>query len=330
MTDKNEVLGQARDWFNELDTNVRNQMVLTMYKLCIGISATKVSEHINAQWNEKFKKQEEVNRQLKEDAKIFSKLEEMEKEINNLSNKVVPGRNIEDILRSIPNTELICSDKGYFIFTTGDIHIMIDSWEGSEHFKSLAIEAKEDNTIHFAISATYGTRDKSIDMETVYTKTGPMILIYITDLSNHPERILYAIDAGILMLKNNGNSQNDLIMCQLNNFIKGIQNIEDSIKERNKHVKDMISLIKKDEEHIDGLKELLNNTLSNGNNVCKTNRDKILSLCKGLIVVHGENHITKIVLESLCADNNIPPRIIRDLGGIKAIKQILSENSSKE
>jgi hypothetical protein len=70
--------------------------------------------------------------------------------------------------------------------------------------------------------------------------------------------------------------------------------------------------------------------LSNGNNPCKTNKDKLLSLCSGLVVVHGENYITTKVLESLCADNNMPLRIIRDLGGIKAIKHTLIEGRVKE
>ncbi len=323
MTDKIDVMGQAREWFNDLDANVRNQMVLTVYKLCIGISATKVSDHINSQWTEKFKKQEDVNRQLKEDAKIFSKLETLEKELNNLSNTRV-DENIESILSSVPNSE-IKHREGYFIFTINDVGIMVCEGENPENFKLLANEVKGSDNAHFAILAKNEISGKSVEMEIIYTKSGPMTLLYVTGLKNHPERILYAIDTGILLMKNNGGSQNDLIMYQLNNFIKGIQNVEDSIKERNKHVNDMISLIKKDEDHVEGLKLLLNNMLSSGNNPCKTNKDKILSLCSGLIIVHGENHITTKVLESLCADNNIPPRIIRDLGGIKAIKQTLIE-----
>ncbi len=329
MTDKIDTMSQAREWFNDLDANIRNQMVLTMYKLCLGISSTKVSEHINSQWAEKFKKQEDINRQLKEDANIFSKLETLKKEIEILSN----GRennDIENVLSCVPNSEIKQTRGEYFIFTTNEFNIIICKDQELENFKHISTEAKENNEAHFAILAISDVKGKTVEMETVYTKTGPMTLLYVTNLKKHPERILYAIDAGILILKNNGGSNNDLIMHQLNNFIKGIQNVEDSIKERNKHVNEMISLIRRDEEHVEGLKLLLNNMLSSGNNPCKTNKDKILSLCSGLVAVHGENHITIKVLESLCADNNIPPRIIRDLGGIKAIKQILVENSVKE
>lgn len=330
MTDKIDLMGQAREWFNELDANIRNQMVLTVYKLSIGISATKVSDHINSQWTEKFKKQEDINRQLKEDAKIFSKLETLEKELNNLSNKRVV-EDIESVLSLVPNSEIKHYDKGYFIFTVNNINIMISSERKNfESFKLLANSVRGCNNAHFAIHGRNEISGKSVEMETIYTDSGPMTILYVTGLETHPERILYAVDAGILILKNNRGSQNDLIMHQLNNFIKGIQNVEDSIKERNKHVNDMISLIKKDEDHVEGLKLLLNNMLSNGNGLCKTNKDKLLSLCSGLIVVHGENHITTKVLESVCADNNIPPRIIRDIGGIKAIKQALIEGPSKE
>lgn len=329
MTDKIDVMGQAREWFNDLDANIRNQMVLTVYKLSIGISATKVSDHINSQWTEKFKKQEDINRQLKEDAKIFSKLETLERELNNLSNKCV-DEDIESVLSSVPNSEIKQVNKRYFIFTVNDINIMIDCKSDLENFKLLANEVKDCNNAHFAILATKEIKGRSVEMEIIYTKTGPMTLLYVTGLKNHPERILYAVDTGILVLKNNSGSQNDLIMHQLNNFIKGIQNVEDSIKERNKHVNDMISLIRKDEDHVEGLKLLLNNMLSNGNNPCKTNKDKLLSLCSGLVVVHGENYITTKVLESLCADNNMPLRIIRDLGGIKAIKHTLIEGRVKE
>ena len=86
----------------------------------------------------------------------------------------------------------------------------------------------------------------------------------------------------------------------------------------------MLNITKKDKEHIDNLRSLLQEILTN--NECKSNKEKFLSMCNSAITIHGEDCVSKAMLESLCADNNIPPRIIRDLGGVKAIKQLILES----
>ena len=197
MTDKNEALSQARDWFNDLDTNIRNQMVLTMYKLCMGINSAKVAESINSQWNEKFKKQEEINRQLKEDSKIFSKLEELEKEISILNTKKKAGT--KEILSSMPDSHIKEYENNCFIFATSGYNVLINNEEQKpENFKLCVQTAKENNRIQFAILIVENA-NKTIEMETIYTKSGSVIIIYITNTLLHPERILYALDAGILL-----------------------------------------------------------------------------------------------------------------------------------
>jgi len=310
-SDKTDTLDHARTWFNNLTTNTRNQIVLSIYKLCLGINSTTVSDHINSQWNEKFKKQEEINKQLKEDSKIFSKLEELEKKITNI-------RASYNELLNIPGSSLTSINNGYII-NTSDVIVLIS--EDEENFKQLSIEYKEKNEIHFAILASYAPCGKTIDAETVYTRSGQLTLLYAKNLREHPERILYAIDAGILLIKKP--FHNDHVIGQVNNFIKGIQNVEDSMKERTRHIKESAALLKKDEDHIIGLKQLLTNILSDDGD--KTNKDKLVTLCKGLILVHGEKYVTKEMLESVCVDNNIPQRNIRDIGGLKVIKQLATQ-----
>jgi hypothetical protein len=282
---------------------------------------------------------------------IINKLKDLESNLNNsvngLSLKITPSLNgkigeehIDQILGKIPNSELynITQDKGNgdFLFVTSGIKIMIESknWTNSsikgnpkeiENFKKTAIDAKEnENGIDFAIMALHRVTDikgKAMELETIFTKKGSLLLIYITNLFNHPERILYAIDCGILLLKQN--SQNtinkDKFVYQINTFLKGIGNIQNSIKERQKIVKDSVQIIKKDIEQVTNLKDLLDSIINNTEEVPM--KDKIINFYNELYKVHG-NKTTKQMLETKCLENNIPARNIRSLGGIKEIKKL--------
>jgi hypothetical protein len=359
------LLEDARGWFNGMDTSLRNQMILNMYKICMHVNVTKASEHINSQWIDKFIKIEETNKQLvndleiqknlvksvRDDSNVIYKINEIETNllntINTLTSKIAPGVNckigedyIEEILGRIPNIELVKSEIGDFIITISDISAMIESknWSDNsfknnkkelEKFKQDAILAKNEKQIHFAVLALHRVTDikgKTMEIEILPTKTGPLILIYITNLFNHHERILYAIDIGILLYnqRSQNNSEiNDQFLYKIDIFFKCIETMDDSIKERNRNIRETLVLIKKDQEHIDNLKQMLTNIVPVGSG--KSNKDKLLTLCHNLVVAHGENYINKNILESTCVENNIPPRLIRDIGGVKYIKQMIND-----
>lgn len=354
---------QARAWFNNMEPQSRNSMILTLYKLCINIKDTsheKLAEIINAQWNEKFLKQEEIVKNLAKENEILTKtnsiqivdkLKDLELSVintmNGISQKISPSSNgkfgedyIDNLLGKIPNAKLtnITQDKGCgdFLFETGEYRIMIESknWTNSsikgnpreiESFKETAIKAAEDDLIDFAIMALHRVTDlkgRPLEIEIEYTKKGTLMLIYVTNLFNHPERLLYAIDAGILLFSQQSKQQVniDKFFYQINTFIRCIANMESSIKERNKQVRDINALIKKDSDYLSQMRDILENILSNGDHV--PIRERVLGYCAELISEFGETKVTKTMLENKCLVNKIPARYVREIGGIKAIKKL--------
>ena len=98
--------------------------------------------------------------------------------------------------------------------------------------------------------------------------------------------------------------------------------LEVSVKERNKIIKDLISITKKDSDQIELLRLTLGNIINGSDNI--PIEDKVLLLCKDLIDSEGDT-CTKKMLEDKLIDNKIPARYIRDLGGVKIIKKKVAE-----
>lgn len=358
----------AREWFNNMNPESRNQMVVVMYKLCLSTKDTsheKLISSINSQWNEKLTKQLEIMKHLNMENEILKKNQETSTNlilgqlknteitlfntVNTLSSKITPSVNgklgedyIDQILSRIPNASFtnVTQSKGSgdYLLVLGDIRIMIESknWTDSsikgnprelDLFRKTAVEAKEEGNIDFAIMALHrvtSLKGKAMEIEIEITKKGSMILLYVTNLFNHPERIFYAIDAGILLLKQQSQHtiDKDRFIYQINSFLKGIDGIEESIKERQKMVKDMSSLIKKDSEQIITLKHMLDNILNNTEQV--PIRDRVIEFYCDLIKTNGQK-ITKSMLETKCLENKVPAIHVRLLGGIKAIKDMALE-----
>lgn len=366
MSETEDIWLQAREWFNNMNQNSRNQMILTMYKLCIGIrdiSHEKLMEAINNQWNEKFNKQSEFIKRLTIENEILSKnqengintlvnkIKDLESNLNNsvnvLSSKITPSSNgklgedyIDQILSKIPNSSFINITQqkggGDFLLVLGDIKIMIESknWTNSsikgnpkeiENFRKTAVQAKEERDVDFAIMALHRVTDikgRPMEIEIENTKNGAMMLLYVTNLFNHPDRILYAIDAGILLLKQQSQYKIDKerFIYQINNFMKGISNMEESIKDRQKIIKDLNILTIKDTEQLLTLKHMLDDVLNNTDQL--TIKDKIIKYYIDIMKTNKNQKITKHMLETKCLENKIPARHVRLLGGIKAIKEL--------
>ncbi len=288
---------------------------------------------------------------------IMTSIKDVEQNLNNAINsmslKITPSVNgkfgedyIDNILSKIPNSELLNVSQqkgsGDFIFKTGDYRIMIESknWTNSSikgnpkelvQFKDTAIESFENGEVDFAIMALHRVTDlkgKSIDTETIYTKRGSMFIITITNIINHPERILYAIDAGIMLFQQKTNQSIDIdkFMYQVDFFLKNLQFLEDSLKERLKQIKDMSNTVKNDSDKIVELKDMLNTIVKHEFVGIK---DRIINYCKELIDEYGEHSVTKTMLENRCNEKGISARYIREYGGIKAIKFLCTNNPKK-
>jgi hypothetical protein len=150
-TTPNELWDEAKTWFNNMHVSDRNNLILTMYKLCLATKDTshsKLSEDINKGWNEKMNQLNlkwtedfgvQVNKLQKMEIEnqiykqknyegfdtLFNKLNnfehKLENEINGLSLKISPSTNgklgedyIEGILSKIPGAKLhnVAQSKG--------------------------------------------------------------------------------------------------------------------------------------------------------------------------------------------------------------------------
>jgi hypothetical protein len=87
-----QLFEDARTWFNNMNPASRNQMILTMYKLCLttrDVSHEKLIETLNAQWNDKFSKQIDFIKKLSMENEVLSKNQEVG--INAVVNKNKPN-----------------------------------------------------------------------------------------------------------------------------------------------------------------------------------------------------------------------------------------------
>lgn len=373
-----DVWKKARDWFNGMDPSSRNNMILTMYNLCLttrDISHEELANTLNSQWGEKYNKQVECIKQLmienevltknqesgvttlvdrmnSLEARLSSSIKSTGDEIVNLSCKLTASSNgkigedfIVSMLSKIPNASFtdVTQSKGCgdFLLVIDGIKIMIESknWTNSsikskpaeiENFKKVAVEAKEDHTtaIDFAIMVLHRVTDmkgKPLELEIVSTCKGPLILLYVTNVYNHPDRLFYSIDAGILLLKQQTKQDIDKVtfVQQTNNFIKSIDSLENSIEQRSRCIRDLSNMCKSDLETIKILRSTLTSITSGTPEMSV--KDKLLTIYSELVSRYG-NKVTKKQLEDGCLNSGIPARSVRDYGGLNKIKQLyLSE-----
>ncbi len=362
---------EARTWFNNMETNSRNHLIMTMYRLCMStkeISHKKLAESLNSQWGEKYSLKDNEVKQLQMQNTVLQQnqqqhvglltetVRQLESRINDSVNsialKITPSSNgklgenyIEDLLGKIPNTELINVSQyrggGDFMYTQGNVNVMIESknWTDSSikgnpkeltNFRNTAIKAKEEEKIDYAIMALHrvtNMKGKGISMETLYTKKGRLMLIYVTNLFNHPERLLYAVDAGMLLLQQQDRSEidSDKFLYQVDHFTKSIEQMEDSIKERTKLIKSLMSLVKRDTDEAIKLRNSLENIVNDTDQIPL--KDRVINLCWDLILKNNKNanKVTKGSLEQHLLQNKIPAMHVRNMGGIKVIKNLAIE-----
>jgi hypothetical protein len=353
---------EAKEWFNNMNPESRNRMIITLYKISRETNSEKLVESINQQWTDKFIKQAEFIKTLTTENEILqknqnmginavvNKIKDLENNLNNsmvnLASKITPSLNgkigedfMDQVLSKIPGAALRNTTQskgaGDFILEVNSIRIMIESknWTNSsikgnpkeiENFKNNAIIAKEENIIDFAIMALHRVTDlrgKPIDIDQEPTKNGTLIMVYATNLFNHPDRILYAVDIGLLLMKQqlNYSVDKEKFMYQINGFLKGIESLQDSVKERSKIARDTISLIKNDSDTLELLKQTMENVLTGSERL--PIKDRIIGLYKELSSSTCQK-ITKVMLEEKCLENGIAARHIRDYGGIKAIRDL--------
>ena len=200
-----------------------------------------------------------------------------------------------------------------------------------ELFRKTAIEAKEENGIDFAIMALHrvtSIKGRAMEIEIEMTKKGALMLLYVTNLFNHPERLTYAIDAGILLLKQQSQYavDKDKFIYQINNFLKSIDSFDESIKERQRIIRDLTNQCKKDSDQAMSMRLMLDNILNNTEQI--PIKDKVINFYIDLMKT--KQKVTKSMLEAKCLENKIPCRHVREIGGIKLIREMALEKINEE
>jgi hypothetical protein len=368
---------EAKKWWNEMEKDAQskliNNMVLNLYKMCKytkELTYEEIKNKINSEWEYKIEVLRVQNETLQQNGqnyyeKINDSVRQIDLKINELSLKITPSSNgklgenyVESLLGKIPGSLLINTSQekggGDFIYQQNNMTVMIESknWTNSsikgnpkefDNFKNKAMAEKEKGKIDFAMMVLHRVTDlkgRSILLETVETKMGNLFLIYVTNIFNNPERILYGIELGFLLLdQDKKNSFNfDKIYYEIDYYLKSIMSIEESIKARNKIIIDLQELSKKDIDNVKGMRTSIENMLklgiqqsntSSNNNSSTSIEDteegrKVVYQCHELIkAVNGdESSITVKALEEKLIENSIPSIWIRKLGGIKNIKRI--------
>ncbi len=97
-----------------------------------------------------------------------------------------------------------------------------------------------------------------------------------------------------------------------------------TIKERIKIIKDLTSLTKKDTDQIQNLRHMLDNILNDTDQI--SIKDRLINYYSDLKKIHGDK-VTKSMLETKCLENKIPARVVREAGGIKAIRAMVLDQS---
>ncbi len=105
------------------------------------------------------------------------------------------------------------------------------------------------------------------------------------------------------------------------NILETIERLEYGIKQKEISINELIKSIKSDKECI----ELLRRRPNKIKLVKKSNeKDMLISHCKNLLKLGGD--INKHTVEEICKTNEIPIRLIRDIGGIKTLRKMILES----
>lgn len=309
VPDTNNEFEQAKTWFNTMNVTNKNHMIITMYRLCIGLRDTsheQLAVSLTTQFNTKLTEQNEyINQILTENETLMKS--------SNLNTKPIT---IEQVLGSIPDTSLEIIKKDIFLLCITGHKILITKrskeLEKLEKLKELEnLEQLKNTNIDFIIRTK--EHGKTICSETINFCNKQTFVLEISDT----ERLLYTIDAGILISKQfNGLKDANKFMLDFNYLLMSVELLEKSITERQQIVSSLVETNDTDKLQLESIRKVLNNFLK-GSNIPVT--DRVIGFYK--LLVQNNKKVTKSMLEKMCIDNHIPVTTIRNLGGIKSIKE---------
>ena len=273
---------------------------------------------------------------------------ELGKSISDVSIKLTPSvkgkvgeNNIDHILGNIPGGKLtnvsITKGGGDFKFVINGIKIMIESkaigtlsLKETEAFKKTATEFHESDKIDFAVMAHHCDvkfKGTALSIEKVETKRGRLILIYVANLFNHPERLLYTINTGLFLFENQPIDGLNIVkfLESIDDYIKIIESLEHSSKEKEKNIISLRLSVNEDNISLKKLKEKLVESTRNtdtGRNL--SIKEKVIKL---YISLEKQGKVSVELIKKECSDNGIANNIFnKEIGGIKQLKQMVLDS----
>jgi hypothetical protein len=281
-------MDKALEWFQSLDQDLKRKFILTNYLLHCSIGDDK-REGFNFQPQSLIAPSPVVTKELPENKhfqEIKDQIEQLSSKLISNYTKGIIGENwVYDYMKEIPNCIInnVTHEKGltdfYFeiqypmslqkpligliecknVEKVSNLHL--------EHFKVDVINAvNDDYKINFAFFVAHrATSINGIDMEIIQVpandsneKLGTMedrkvILFYIYDLFNRPDRLLTALNIAKTLT-----TSSELPIDSIRSIIRKIDTLESDVREHKRLVNKQIALLKNTELVVRDLYKLIN------------------------------------------------------------------------
>lgn len=196
-----------------------------------------------------------------------------------------------------------------------------------DRFKADCIDSIENNRTDIGIFIAqnvvsipnYGT----FEAQEIVTSRGKTYLIYISDIFNVPERLDAAIELGIQLYLNTDHDNDNMA-----NFMK----LNDKINSLNDNLSNLLKLNK---NQLDIIKQMANQVNDTRLEIDESIQDinmfqEIINIIKDMMHNNGYKNISIRDLENELRKHKIPPRKIRDNGGIKNLKKVARDQIKNE
>jgi hypothetical protein len=166
-----------------------------------------------------------------------------------------------------------------------------------------------------------------LDLKKINTNKGPLVLIYVSDIINNPDRVDAVIRLGDIVynfIKNNNDIDDfvglfESVVIYINKFYENL--IKDR-NEREKRFREQDIIIT---EQIFPVIDKITKCLKKDSNEDIKN-ERLKDLVSELIVNNGYNNVTKKLICEEMRKRQIPQNIIKSFGGVRNLKIIVNKD----
>jgi hypothetical protein len=198
-----------------------------------------------------------------------------------------------------------------------------------KRFEKDSIVAYENNEIDVSVFVSNGSTHIPghgvLDLKKIGTDKGPMILIYVSDIINNPDRLDAVIRLGDIMYNNMKNDEDlDNIFSLFESVISNINNLYEIILKNRKERE--IRFQEQDKLITEQLFPLIDNIkkFTNKNSNEESKKDRLKNLIKDLLINNGYLKTTKKLLFEKMEEKQIPHNTINCFGNFQKLKRIVN------